>query len=173
MPHLIIVFVIFAVVIRFATLAISIRNQKRMLQNGAIEYDATTSRVLALAHIGFYVAAIAEGWWRSFQISIVTVVGLILYGLGICALFWVIQTLGRFWTVKVIIADDHYLITNPVFEKIRHPNYYLNIVPELIGFALALQAYAVLFIGFPVYAVVLVLRIRQEERAMRSHFEEY
>ena len=52
----------------------------------------------------------------------------------------------------------------------RHPNYFLNILPELVGFALVLHAYYTLIIGLPFYLIPLIIRIRQEESAMRAKF---
>ena len=37
----------------------------------------------------------------------------------------VIRSLGRFWTVKLLLASDHVLVTNPLFRWVRHPNYFL------------------------------------------------
>lgn len=81
--------------------------------------------------------------------------------------------LGRLWTVKLMIARDHVLVTHPLFRWVRHPNYFLNILPELVGFALALHAWFTLVIGLAIYAVPLGIRIRQEERAMREHVPGY
>ena len=173
MTLLLTAFVVLAGVLRVAALLVSIRNEKRMKAAGAAEYGSGTSTLLALAHIAFYLAAIAEGFWRALPVSIVTFAGLILYGLAMCALIWVMVTLGRFWTVKIIIAKDHDLVTNRLFRLIRHPNYYLNMVPELIGFALVLQSYATLFLGLPVYLTILLRRIRQEEKVMREAFQAY
>ncbi|WP_346895610.1 isoprenylcysteine carboxylmethyltransferase family protein [uncultured Roseibium sp.] len=173
MPLFTIGFIGIAAVLRFAALAVSLRNEKRLKENGAVEYGAATSTMLALVHIAYYLAAIAEGLWRAAPISAVTVTGIVLYALSMIALAWVLMTLGRFWTVKIIIAPDHELVTNRFFRLVRHPNYYLNIIPELIGFALALQAYGTLIVGLPVYLVVLRLRIRQEEEAMRGRFTAY
>jgi len=170
---LMVVFIPVAITLRLATLAISIRNEKNLLRNGATEYGAATSTILALAHIGFYLAAIAEGVWREEPVSWISWAGVAIYGLAMCALFWVIGTLGRLWTVKLIIARDHTLTTNRLFSLVRHPNYYLNIIPELIGFALALQAFATLIAGLPLYLIILAMRIRQEESVMRRHFADY
>ncbi|WP_346907804.1 isoprenylcysteine carboxylmethyltransferase family protein [uncultured Roseibium sp.] len=173
MPVFMIGFIGIAAILRFAALAVSIRNEKRLKQAGAVEYGATTSTILALVHIAYYLAAIAEGLWRAAPVSAVTVVGLVIYTLSMIALAWVLMTLGRFWTVKIIIARDHELVTNRFFRMIRHPNYYLNMIPELIGFALALQAYGTLIVGLPVYLVILRQRIRQEDEAMRGRFTAY
>ncbi|MBD8878818.1 isoprenylcysteine carboxylmethyltransferase family protein [Roseibium polysiphoniae] len=173
MPNVMIAFIALAIVLRLGALAISMRNEKRLKQDGAVEYCARTSAILALTHIVFYLAAITEGLWRGAPLSCVAVFGMALYGLAMCALVWVIVVLGRFWTVKVIVARDHVLVTNRFFNLIRHPNYFLNILPELIGFSLALQAYVTLLVGVPIYLSVLLLRIRQEEKVMRDRFAQY
>lgn len=166
-------FVCIAVALRLATLAVSIRNEKRLRRNGAIEFGAATTRLLAGAHVVFYLAAIAEGYVWPAPVSWISVTGMVVYALSMGMLFWVIATLGRFWTVKVFLASDHQLNGNWLFRRVRHPNYFLNIVPELIGFALALQAWWTLVIGLPVYALILNRRIREEEDAMRERFPQY
>jgi isoprenylcysteine carboxyl methyltransferase (ICMT) family protein YpbQ len=173
MPDFLIAFIAIAAVLRVAALFVSIRNEKRMKAAGAVEYCAGTSTLLALVHIVFYLAAIGEGIWRAAPVSAITWIGVAIYILAMIALAWVMSVLGRFWTVKVIVASDHQLVTNRFFQVLKHPNYFLNIIPELIGFALALQAFGTLIVGLPVYLVVLTLRIRQEERVMRDHFPKY
>ncbi|MBD1549581.1 isoprenylcysteine carboxylmethyltransferase family protein [Roseibium aggregatum] len=173
MPLFLIGFIVIAAILRFAALAVSIRNEKRLKAEGAVEYGAGTSTILALVHIVYYLAAIAEGLWRAAPVSAVTVAGVVIYTLSMIALAWVLLTLGRFWTVKIIIARDHELVTNRFFRMLRHPNYYLNIIPELIGFALALQAFGTLIVGLPVYVIILRQRIRQEEEALRGRFDAY
>ncbi|TYC51183.1 hypothetical protein FMN50_21750 [Rhodobacterales bacterium] len=166
-------FVCLAVVLRLATLAISIRNEKRLRLAGAQEYGARTSKAIAVAHVVFYLAAIAEGYWHGGPMSWVSYTGIAIYLFSMAALFWVISNLGSVWTVKVFIAPDHKLNTGWLFRKLRHPNYFLNILPELVGFALALQAYGTLVIGLPIYALILARRIREEEEAMHTHFPQY
>ncbi|MGI3164558.1 isoprenylcysteine carboxyl methyltransferase family protein [Pseudooceanicola sp. 200-1SW] len=162
-----------AVAIRLVSLSISKRNERALRSIGAVEHGARTSRALAAAHVLYYLVAIAESTLRQSDPSWLTGLGLGLYALSICALFWVIATLGRLWTVKLYIAPDHRLETNWVFRRIKHPNYVLNIVPELVGFAIVLQAWATLFFGLPLYLVLLIARIRQENRIMRETFPQY
>jgi isoprenylcysteine carboxyl methyltransferase (ICMT) family protein YpbQ len=85
----------------------------------------------------------------------------------------VIRILGRQWTVKLLVASDHTLVTHPLFRVVRHPNYFLNILPELIGLALALHAFWTLGIGLLLYLIPLARRIREEEKVMRSKFPTY
>lgn len=170
---MLLLFIAAAIALRVIMLAISMRNEKVLRQNGAVEYGARNSRWLALTHVAFYIAASIEGLVRAPPFDLVTMSGLVLYSFGIVMLLAVSRLLGGFWTVKLMIASDHVLITHPLFRWVRHPNYYLNIVPELIGFAVTLHAYFTLVIGLAIYAVPLGIRILQEERVMRERFSDY
>ncbi len=67
-------------------------------------------------------------------------------------LVFVIHLLGRLWTVKLLIVRDHVLVTHQLFRWFRHPNYFLNILPELAGIALILNAHTTLVAGLALYA---------------------
>jgi isoprenylcysteine carboxyl methyltransferase (ICMT) family protein YpbQ len=53
---------------------------------------------------------------------------------------------------------------------VRHPNYFLNVIPELIGLTFIMGAWLVLAIGLPLFLIVLGIRIAQEERVMKTCF---
>src|SRR5215471_19555271 len=171
-PSLLIMFSV-AGMLRLGSLAISIRNEQALKAQGAREYGQRTSRHLALAHTLFYLGALAEGLWRGTQPTPWTTVGLILYGLSVLAFVLVWRALHRLWTVKLLIASDHVLNQSALFRWVRHPNYFLNIIPELVGLALIMGAWVVLVIGLPLYLLVLRRRIVQEEQVMREHFPHY
>ena len=158
---------------RFAMLAVSVRHERVLRAEGAVEHGAPVSRLLATAHVAYYVAAAVEGLERAPPFGAVAAVGLALYLFGAVMLLVVARLLGRLWTVKVLIAPDHALVRHPLFRKFRHPNYYLNIAPELLGFGLVLHAFATMSVGLPIYLVLLALRIRGEEAAMRGRFSRY
>ncbi|MGY4309785.1 isoprenylcysteine carboxyl methyltransferase (ICMT) family protein YpbQ [Bradyrhizobium sp. USDA 4369] len=170
---MIIVFIVAAFAYRFAMLAVSIRNEKRLRADGAAEYGASVSRWLAIAHVAFYLAATAEGLARDAPLDAISLIGFGIYLFGAVMLLVVSRLLGRFWTVKLMIARDHALVTHPLFRLVRHPNYFLNILPELIGYALTLHAFVTLVVGLIIYAVPFALRIRQEETVMRETFASY
>ena len=171
-PRLMIVFFV-AGVLRLGGLAVSMHNEKALKAQGAREYGRRTSRLLALAHTLFYLGAFAEGLWRGTQPTPWTMVGLLLYAMSVIAFVLVWRALNRLWTVKLLIASDHVLNQSALFRWVRHPNYFLNIIPELCGLALIMGAWIVLVIGLPCYLLVLRVRIRQEEQVMYQHFPQY
>jgi isoprenylcysteine carboxyl methyltransferase (ICMT) family protein YpbQ len=163
-------FTLLAVVGRVASLAVSLRHEAALKRAGAVEYGGANSNLLALCHILFYAGVFWEGWSRGPVLDATAATGIALYLVSMVFLVCVIRLLGRLWTVKLIIAPDHTLVTHPLFRVVRHPNYFLNILPELVGLALAFHSFRTLAIGLPVYLVPLVVRIAQEEKAMRARF---
>jgi isoprenylcysteine carboxyl methyltransferase (ICMT) family protein YpbQ len=162
-----------AVLLRFASLFVSKRNEARLRAGGAEEFGARNTRRLTVLHITFYGAALLEGLWRGSQIDAWTWLGLAIYVFAMLVLAYVIHELGALWSVKVFIAHGHTLKQSWLFRTVRHPNYYLNIVPELVGVALIMKAWLVLAIVFPCYAAVLFRRIKIEEEVMRRRFPAY
>jgi isoprenylcysteine carboxyl methyltransferase (ICMT) family protein YpbQ len=145
------VFFVLALLFRIGTLVISIRHEIRLKSNGAIEYGATNSIVLAFSHLLFYFFAALEGWIRRSSPDLLTWSGFVLYALSAAFLVAVIHLLRRVWTVEPLIARDHVLVDQGLFRLVKHPNYFLNILPELIWLALGLHAYFTLVIGLPLY----------------------
>ncbi|MCM2477313.1 DUF1295 domain-containing protein [Rhizobium sp. CG5] len=168
---MIITFIAVAICFRLITLAISIRNERALKSAGGQEFGKTNSAVLTLAHIAFYVSAVSEYLWFPADASdVVSLLGVLIYASGALVLVAVIRALGRVWTVKLIIASGHVLVKSGLYRLMRHPNYFLNILPELVGFALTLNAFTTLLIGLPLYAIPLAIRIRQEDRVMPKEF---
>ncbi|EES74493.1 isoprenylcysteine carboxyl methyltransferase family protein [Paenibacillus sp. oral taxon 786 str. D14] len=83
------------------------------------------------------------------------------------------RTLGRFWTFKIYIAKGHQLIETPLFRRVKHPNYYLNIIPEVLSFAIISQGWVVFTPLFVLHLITLFNRIRLEEKIMKQTFRGY
>src|SRR5215471_9319565 len=171
-PSLMIMYSV-AAVWRLGSVAVSMRHEKALKAQGASEYGRSTSHLLAAAHTLFYSGALVEGLLRSTQPTRWTTVGLVLYGMSIIGLVLVWRELKGLWTVKLLIASNHTLNQSALFRWVRHPNYFLNIIPELVGLALMMGAWLVIVIGLPLYLLVLRRRIVQEEQVMRQHFPAY
>ncbi|AKJ27294.1 isoprenylcysteine carboxyl methyltransferase family protein [Caldimonas brevitalea] len=172
-PLYVAVFTAMAVMARLASLAISKRNESRLRQRGGVEFDPRNTRWLAFAHTLYYLSAALEGWARGTEPTALSLAGVGLWLLSMLALVLVIAELREFWTVKIIIAPTHQLRAGSLYRFFKHPNYLLNIGPELIGFALAMEAWATLVIGLPLYLSILLRRIRVEEAAMAKVFPGY
>jgi isoprenylcysteine carboxyl methyltransferase (ICMT) family protein YpbQ len=166
MPTPLVFFVVLAFVWRISTVVISSINEKSLKASGAREVGAANSIFLAVSHLAFYVVATVEGAKATELNHTISIVGVAVYVLSALALISVLYSLGPLWTVKIIINHRHPLVRTGLFRWVRHPNYFVSIIPELVGFALALNAYWTLVVGLPLYCIPLFIRIRQEEAAM-------
>jgi isoprenylcysteine carboxyl methyltransferase (ICMT) family protein YpbQ len=173
MSPIILSFFAVAGTLRLATLAVSVRHERLLRAEGAVEHGTAVTKLLAFLHVAFYPLSFIEGWSRGAQADGLTWVAMALYAFSMAVLFHVIAELGELWTVKLIVARRHRLIRSALFRWVRHPNYFLNIVPELIAVAAVAQAWRTLAAVFPLYLLVLTARIVQEERVMRRTFDGY
>lgn len=154
--------------IRLGFLKISIRNEKAILANGGKEYGVKISKAITILHIIFYFSSIAEALINKVKLDAIGLFGLGLMVFSISMLFVVTRLLGDIWTVKLMIAHHHQFVDHWLFRTVKHPNYFLNIAPELIGIALLCHAkYTALFV-LPFYIVAIYLRIREENHLIQT-----
>lgn len=159
-------FFVIAVGLRVGSLLLSRNNEAQLRSQGAVEYGAETSRLLILLHTAIYVGCVAEGVTRDASMDMAAQIGMGVYGLSLLALGAVIASLGRLWTMRLLFLPDHPLNRGWLFRLFRHPNYFLNILPELVSLIIIFDAWATLAVIFPAYAVTLGIRILEEERAL-------
>lgn len=156
-----------AMVARLYYLRISRRNEQQLLAEGAREYGVRNTRLLIGAHLLYYFAALAEGWIRGSQFDVLSGIGVGFILFSMWMLHEVIARLGKYWTVKLYIHPNHEVDRSWLFAWIKHPNYYLCIVPELMGIGLLCHAWTVMMVGVFLYSAILAARIQQEEEAMK------
>ena len=85
-------------------------------------------------------SAAIEAFIRKDTFSLLNGIGLIILIIAYIMLFIVIKTLGRIWTLKLFILPNHPIIKSGLYKVTKHPNYFLNIIPELIGVLLLTNA---------------------------------
>jgi isoprenylcysteine carboxyl methyltransferase (ICMT) family protein YpbQ len=169
----IIIFFISATAIRLISLFKSASNEKRLIKENAIEYGKKNSKILILVHTVFYISCLAEAVLSEKSVNYITFIGLSLFIFSMIMLWMVIFGLKDIWTVKLFIARDQKVNKSFIFKYFRHPNYFLNILPELVSIALICQAWYTLLVGLPLYLIPLTIRIIQEEKLMKAHFSDY
>lgn len=170
MQEVVILFCCFFV-LRLISLGISLRNEKRIKALGGVQYGKVNSMLLAIVHIVFYFSCLFEAVYNHhLMLDSTSKWGLALLIFAYLMLFYVIYQLREVWTLKVYILPEHKVNKTFLFKWVKHPNYFLNILPELIGMALLCKAVFAFCLLFPIYLVILAVRIRQEENAMKHLF---
>jgi protein-S-isoprenylcysteine O-methyltransferase len=119
-----------------------------MISIGAGVFVAMNWRTGALAH------------GRMFEIA-----GVLLFAAGLIFRWWAIVTLGRFFTVDVVIEKDHELVDRGPFRWVRHPSY-TGVLLAFVGFSLTLRNWgAILVVLVPIF-IAFLRRMRVEESAL-------
>lgn len=152
--------VILVIAQRLAELAIAHRNTKALLAAGAVEHGAGHYPVIVLLHTAWLAAML----WTALQVPTVNhaliAVFLVLQGGRV----WVLMTLGKYWTTRIITVPDAPLVRTGPFRFVRHPNY-LVVALEIVVLPLAFGQF-LMALGFGLgNLAVLAWRIRAEERA--------
>jgi len=80
--------------------------------------------------------------------------------------WWVITTLGREWTTRVIVVPGRPRIVFGPYRFLSHPNY-LAVAAEIVALPLVHSAYLTAALFSLANGALLAVRIRTEEGALR------
>jgi len=97
--------------------------------------------------------------------QIFAIAGVVLFAAGLLLRWWVIITLGRFFTVDVTIQKDHKLVERGPFRIVRHPSY-TGVLLAFVGFALSLRNWAALLVILLPIGAAFLRRMNVEEDAL-------
>ena len=99
--------------------------------------------------------------------------GAMLYGWGLWLLHRTHRNLGKHWSPSLELKEDHRLVTEGAYQRIRHPMY-LSLFIFAGGQALALPNYVAGPASLVSMIVLVAFRVPAEERMMIEEFgDEY
>src|SRR5579872_1929340 len=120
-PAMMVAYGILALVVlqRLAELWHAARNTTALTARGGIEHGRRHYPLIVALHAS-WLAAIAFGIHRDASVRAFPLVCfVVLQGLRV----WVLATLGRYWTTRVITIPSAPLVHRGPFRFLRHPNY--------------------------------------------------
>ena len=136
------------------------QNTQRLRALGGVEFGGVHYPAMMLVHASW----LAGLWVLGYDQPLVTgyAVAFLLLQIG---RYWVLATLGRRWTTRVIILPGAPLVDSGPYRLMRHPNYVI-VAGELtlVPLALGLPVYALVFLVL--YAGAAYLRIQVENSAL-------
>lgn len=148
---------------RLVELAVARRNTRRLLAEGAREVGAAHYPLFLLLHASWLAAIAVTVPWTRTPSAVLVVIFVLLQAIRI----WVMVSLGRYWTTRVLTHEGWPLVRRGPYRWIRHPNY-LVVAGEIAVLPLAFGAWAVAAIWSVLNAALLVHRIRIENAALQS-----
>ncbi|HEY8565477.1 MAG TPA: isoprenylcysteine carboxylmethyltransferase family protein [Beijerinckiaceae bacterium] len=145
---------------RLGELVLARRNTRALLARGAYEVAGEHYPLIVALHAAWLIGLWALAWDNSVSLPWLGVF-VVLQSLRV----WVIATLGRRWTTRIIVLPGAPLVTGGPFRFLPHPNYAV-VAAELavLPLAFGLPEYGLLF--SVLNALVLFVRIEAEARAL-------
>lgn len=147
---------------RLGELILAADNSRRLKAQGAYEVGARHYPLMIVLHGAWLASLWAFGWSRTVSLPWLGVF-VVLQALRI----WVIASLGRRWTTRIIILPGADRVTRGPYRFFPHPNYAvvvgeIAVLPLAFGLPIIAAAFSILNAG------VLWIRVRTENRALRS-----
>ena len=158
-----ILFISFVVLIRFAELIHSNRNEKWLLDNGAYEYGQKHYPFIVLLHLLFILSLIVE-YTISHPVTY-SILLMILYFLILGVKVWVIFTLGKYWNTKIYHIPDTPVIRKGIYLYFKHPNYLIVII-EIALIPCIFHLYYTAIIFSILNFIMLYIRIKVENKVL-------
>jgi len=136
------------------------RNTRHLLERGAYErgsghYPWLTS-ILALWLAGLWLLA----WGRALEVHWLTA-----FAVSMALKLWVIATLGRRWTARIIILPNAPLVRSGAYRIVPHPNY-LFLMCEIITLPLTFSLVWFAAASAVAVGLLILVRIRSESTAL-------
>jgi methyltransferase len=151
---------------RIAEMRLAARNTRLLKAKGGIETGARHYPLFILLH-GSWLLAILVTTSADAKVNWWLFAAFVLLQLG---RIWVIATLGRFWTTRIISVPGAPLIKKGPYRFFSHPNY-LIVTGEIALLPLVFGNWPVAILWSVFNALLLAWRIRVEETALAGRKE--
>ncbi len=145
---------------RLVELPLARANTRRLLSAGGREVARGHYPLIILVHVAW----LASLWWLAPHRAINRWL-LLAFLLVECARIWVIRSLGKRWTTRIIIVPDEKLVTRGPYKYLHHPNYVV-VTAEIALLPLVFGLWRIALLFSLLNAAVLTIRIREENRAL-------
>lgn len=147
---------------RTAELVFVARNTRRLLRAGGVEVGRADYPLVVALHAAWLTGLAILGHAQPVHVGLLAVFIVVEAGRA-----WIILTLGRRWTTRIIVVPGETLVRRGPYRLMRHPNYVvvaleIALVPLILGMPVFAAVFSLL------NAAVLVRRIRTENEALAA-----
>jgi methyltransferase len=148
---------------RLSELVVAQRNTRRLLREGGREIGARHYPLFVLLHGGWLVAM-----FLLIPSSAPALVSLLaIFAILQLLRVWIVLTLGRYWTTRIITVPGAPLVRHGPYRFLRHPNYVV-VIGEIALLPLAFGAWQIALVFSILNLALLWHRIRIEDAALAA-----
>lgn len=143
------------------------RNAEFIRRQGGYEVGGEHYPYLVLLHGLFFFYLYAEVYRRGLFFTPPVPLFLAVFLAAQFVRIWCLVSLGKFWNTRIFILPGSSPIIKGPYRYIRHPNYVVVAV-EMLTLPLSFGAVYTALLFSIINAVVLKVRIRSEEKALKE-----
>ena len=147
---------------RIGELVLARYNTGKLMARGAIEIGFNHYPLVVAVHAAWLIALWV--WGRDQEVNLLALALFVaMQGLRL----WILATLGRRWTTRIIVLQDEPLVASGPYRYFAHPNYAV-VAGEIALLPLALHLPLLALIFTVLNAAALTIRIRTETHALSA-----
>jgi methyltransferase len=162
---LLVLAVAFVAAQRLFELVLARRNERQTRARGAVERGQRHYLSIVALHTLWLISTLVEGLLRGPEIPAFWPVPLALFLLVQPLRYWAIFSLGERWNTKILVLPGEEPVRRGPYRYLDHPNYVVVVV-EILAFPLTFGAWITALVFTVLNAVILSVRIREENRAL-------
>ncbi len=149
---------------RLLELALSRRNERLLRSRGAVERGHGHYPFMVALHTLWLGSTLLEGATRKATIGRPALAAF----LAVQPLrYWAILSLGEHWNTRILVVPGEKLVGKGPYKYLPHPNYVVVAV-EILAFPLIFGSRVTALAFSVLNAILLSVRIKEEERALRE-----
>jgi methyltransferase len=146
--------------------SISMRNERRLRDAGAIEPAQDVYSIMQWAYPAAFVAMALEGAIFGSGSRVAAFAGALLMAASKGLKYWAIASLGWRWTFRVLVVPGAPLVSHGPYVMLQHPNY-VAVIGELVSMGVLVNARVTGPLATVLFGLLLRRRISVENRALR------
>ncbi len=100
---------------------------------------------------------------------LLSAITIILAGSSVWIIIAAVRTLGKEWSVRARLIEDHQLATTGPYCLVRHP-IYTGMLGMLLATGIAISRWPALIVAVVIFLIGTIIRMRSEERLLRDAF---
>jgi len=159
-----ILFISFLIFLRIEELLLSKRNEKWLLENGAVEYGSKHYPFIVALHVLFFISLIYE--YTAKQPHSFSILLLFLYIFLLTFKIWIISSLGKFWNTRIYRIPNLPSIKRGPYKYFKHPNYAI-VIAEIAVIPMIFHLYITALVFTLLNLIVLSVRIKEENKVLQ------
>lgn len=144
---------------------VSTRNERELRAQGAVEPAGDVYGLMQVLYPASFIAILIESARRDPYPDVLVAAGFTIFVAAKALKYWAITSLGVRWTFRVLVPPGSSAITAGPYRVLGHPNY-IAVIGELLGAALMAHAIVAGPPAIAVFGILILIRIRIEERAL-------